>query len=149
MRHLREPGSSSDGSAVSSIWGCETGVEPVAGPVARGLIDDARGNPDDSGRGEPMSTSEVTRFDDLAYPIVIGAGLAPEVAALVRERGFARTVVLCDRNAATYARRVGRAIPGAKAVAFALGERRKIQLRSLELVVDALVPHCTPIARRW
>ena len=79
----------------------------------------------------------VTRLDDLAYPIFVGGDVPKQVATFVRERGFARTIILCDRNVAAYARRIGRAIPGAKAVAFELGERRK-RLATLELALDAL-----------
>jgi 3-dehydroquinate synthase len=80
----------------------------------------------------------MTRFDDLGYPIVIDADAAPHVGAFLRERGYARAVVLADANLAGRAKRIARAA-GARApvLAFPLGERRK-RLRTVERVLDAL-----------
>jgi len=80
----------------------------------------------------------VTRIDDLGYPITIDRSVAPSVAAFVRERGKARTIVLCDRNVLVHANAVAAALGKKTPVLdFALGERRKT-LRTVERVLDAL-----------
>lgn len=77
------------------------------------------------------------RLDDLRYPIVVSDDVAPNIAAFVKQRGFARTVILCDANVERRARRLARGLRGAEVLAFALGERRKT-LRTLERVLAAL-----------
>ncbi|MGP6157065.1 MAG: 3-dehydroquinate synthase [Vulcanimicrobiaceae bacterium] len=80
----------------------------------------------------------MTRLDDLGYPVVIDADAAPNVGAFVRERGYARAVVLADANVASRAKRVARAAgPRTPVLGFVLGERRK-RLRTVERVLDAL-----------
>jgi 3-dehydroquinate synthase len=79
----------------------------------------------------------VTRIDDLGYPIVVTHEVPAALAAFVRERGFRRTVVLCDRNVERIGRAVTRRIAGAELVTFALGERRKT-MPTLARVLDAL-----------
>jgi 3-dehydroquinate synthase len=80
----------------------------------------------------------LTRLDELGYPIVIDGEAAPHVGAFVRERCYARAVVLCDVNLEVRAKRIARAVGTRTPVlAFALGERRKT-LRTVERVLDAL-----------
>jgi 3-dehydroquinate synthase len=80
----------------------------------------------------------MTRLDELGYPIAIDADVAAGVAKFLRDRGRARTIVLCDRNVAPRAAEIAKKI-GAKTdvLPFALGERRKT-LRTVEIVLDAL-----------
>ena len=80
----------------------------------------------------------MTQLDTLPYPIVVGDAIPARVAELVRKRGRPRVVVLADRNVASRAEAIARAL-GAKTpvLAFALGERRKT-LRTVEAVLEAL-----------
>jgi 3-dehydroquinate synthase len=78
------------------------------------------------------------RLDDLGYPITIDRDVARAVAAHLKARGKPRAIVLADRNVATRAAAIAKAIGGKTPVlAFALGERRKT-LRTVETVLDAL-----------
>lgn len=79
----------------------------------------------------------MNRNDDLGYPIVVSAEVASELSAFVRERGYKRVIVLCDRNVAVRARRIARATKAPAPLEFALGERRKT-LRTVQTVLDAL-----------
>jgi len=80
----------------------------------------------------------MTRLDDLDYPILIDAAVAPAVARFIRERGRPRVVVLADRNVAERAGAIAKAIGGKTPVLdFPLGERRKT-LRTVETVLEAL-----------
>ena len=80
----------------------------------------------------------MTRLDDLGYPIVVVEDAAPELASFVREKGFARVVMLADQKIARRAQGLVRALRGrAELLTFPLGERRKT-LRTLERVLEAL-----------
>jgi 3-dehydroquinate synthase len=80
----------------------------------------------------------MTRLDDLGYPIFVADDVTPELSTFVRERGYARVVVLADRRVARRAQAIVRALKGrAELLSFPLGERRKT-LRTLERVLEAL-----------
>jgi 3-dehydroquinate synthase len=80
----------------------------------------------------------MTHVEDLPYPIVVGDGIADQLADFVGRRGYRRAVVVCDRNLERLAQALARRLPrGTPTLAFALGERRKT-LRTLARVLDAL-----------
>jgi 3-dehydroquinate synthase len=77
---------------------------------------------------------------DLGYPVVVGSGLQPQIAAFVRERATS-WIVLCDADPAVtrIARRLAGSIGGALGVLpFALGEERK-RLATVERVLEGLL----------
>ncbi|TAM78515.1 3-dehydroquinate synthase [bacterium] len=74
----------------------------------------------------------------LGYPIVVGAKALDRVAAIARERGYRRAVVLADANVESHARRAAAGFGGeAPLRTFVLGEERKT-LATLGAVYDAL-----------
>ena len=74
----------------------------------------------------------------LGYPVVIGFGALDRVAAIARQRGHHRAVVLADVNVESYARRVAASFGGEVPLrTFTLGEERKT-LTTLGSVYDAL-----------
>jgi 3-dehydroquinate synthase len=82
------------------------------------------------------------RIDALPYPIVVEDDIGPHVVTFVRERGFARVVLLADRNVEKRANVLARALRRiskceVSAHAFVLGERRKT-LRTVGTVLDTL-----------
>ncbi len=77
---------------------------------------------------------------DLAYPVVVGAGLQPQIAAFVRERATP-WIVLCDAEPAVrrIADGLARSIGGSLGVlAFPLGEARK-RLSTVETVLEKML----------
>ncbi len=78
--------------------------------------------------------------EDLGYPVVVGAGLAPQIAAFVRERATP-WILLCD--AEPHVRRIAgqlaRSIGGSLGVlSFPLGEARK-RLSTVESVLEKML----------
>jgi 3-dehydroquinate synthase len=95
---------------------------------------------ENSSRSNGRVTVDSSRNDDLGYPIVVGEGVAAQLAAAL-EKCPRPSVVLCDANphvravADDAAAALGR---GAVVLAFRLGERRK-RLATVERVLDALL----------
>jgi len=83
--------------------------------------------------------------EDLGYPILVGDGLADELAEFGRRRGPV-TLVLCDanRHVAAFAKEVAAGVGGAPLKAFRLGESRK-RLATLERVLDSML--CAGVER--
>ena len=71
--------------------------------------------------------AEVSRNDDLGYPIFVGKNLRSAVADFARARGPA-SVLLCDANRQVLAlgRKLAKALGSPPVLAFQLGETRKI-----------------------
>jgi 3-dehydroquinate synthase len=78
--------------------------------------------------------------EDLGYPVVVGAGIVPQIAEFVRERSTP-WIVLCDAepHVRRLADRLARSIGGSFGVlAFPLGEARK-RLSTVETVLDKML----------